>query len=80
MGVSCITITIEEFERLIEKEKKLNKIMDLHNVVMRDIKETNKLAFEKMLAGDKEAFDEAIDKQTLKNVNYIGGINDILGE
>lgn len=80
MRRSCITITIEEFERLIEKEKKLNKIIKLHIVNMKEMEETNKLAFEKMLAGDKEAFDEAIDKQTLRNIKYIARINNILGE
>lgn len=78
MGVSTVTITIEEFERLIEKEKKLNKIMDAHSTIMIEIKETNKLAFEKMLAGDKEAFKKLIDKQTLRDVEYIAEINDIL--
>ena len=80
MGVSCVTITIEEFERLIEKEKKLDKIMDAHSAIMREIRETNKLAIEKLLAGDKKGFDEAIDKQTLRDVEFIGKINNILGD
>ena len=74
MGVSCVTITIEEFERLIEKAKKLDKIMDAHSAIMREIKETNKLAIEKLYAGDNEAFDKTIDKQTLRDVEFIGKI------
>ena len=80
MGVSTVTISIEEFEDLISCKRKIEKITELKDQNIKEIKETNKLALAKMIIGDTTSYKRIMDTQELKNIDYIGNILEVLRE
>ena len=78
MGVSCVTITIEEFERLIKAKKKLDKILELKGANIMTIKETNRLAKKAIIEGDMETVGNLVMEQDKKNLIYMAKIAEIL--
>ena len=78
MGVSCVTITIEEFERLVKAKKKLDKILELKDSNIRTIRETNKLAKKSIIDGDMGTVEKLVLEQDKKNVIYMAKIVEVL--
>jgi hypothetical protein len=78
MGVSCVTITIEEFERLIKAKKKFDKIVDLKNSNLMSIRETNRIAKRAVIDGDMETVGKLVLEQDKKNLIYMAKIVEVL--
>lgn len=78
MGVSCITITIEEFERLIKAKKKLDKIVELKDSNAMSIRETNRIAKRAIIDGDMERVVQLVTEQDNKNLIYMAKIVEVL--
>lgn len=78
MGVSCVTITIEEFERLIKAKKKLDKIIELKDSNIMTIRATNKIAKRAIIDGDMETVGKLVLEQDKKNLIYMSKIVEVL--
>lgn len=80
MGVSCVTITIEEFEKLIKAKKKLDKIIELKDNNIMAIRETNRIAKRAIIDGDIERVGQLVKEQDKKNLIYMAKIIEVLEE
>lgn len=78
MGVSCVTITIEEFERLIKAKKKLDKIVELKDSNIMSIRETNRIGKRAIIDGDMERVRKLVLEQDKKNLIYMNRIIKVL--
>ena len=78
MGVSTVTISIEEFEELIKCKRKLEKIKELKNSNIIAIRETNSLATKSLLDEDMEKAQKLILEQDKKNLIYMAKIVEVL--
>lgn len=78
MGVSTVTISIEEFEDLISSKRKLKRIRQLKDWNTETIRETNKLAKESIICGDMKALEALVTEQDKKNLIYMAKIMEVL--
>lgn len=78
MGLTTVTISIEEFEDLISSKRKLKRITELTNRNNETIRETNKLAKESIILGDMKAVNALVTEQDKKNLIYMAKIMEVL--
>jgi len=78
MGVSCVTITIEEFERLIKAKRKLDKIVELKDNNIMRIRELNRKAKKAIIDGDTESLEKLLLEQDNKNLIYMADVIKVL--
>lgn len=78
MGVSCVTITIEEFEDLIKCKRKFEKIKELKDSNTMSIRETNRIAKRAIIDGDMERVGQLVEEQDKKNLIYMAKIIEVL--
>lgn len=78
MGVSTVTISIEEFEDLIKCKRKFEKIKELKNSNVSTIRETNRLAKKSIIDGDMETVEKLVLEQDKKNLIYMTKIVEVL--
>lgn len=78
MGVLTVTISIEEFEELINCKGKLERIKELKTKNIEQVKETNRLFEIKHNEGDREACERLLREQSVNNIIYIAKIALIL--
>lgn len=78
MGVSGVTITIEEFERLIKAKKKLDKIVELKESNNMSIRETNRMAKRAIIDGDMERVVQIVTEQDNKNLICMAKMIEVL--
>lgn len=78
MGVSYVTITIEEFENLIGCKRKLEEIRRLKDENVKSVKMTNMCIEQNMRRGNEERAKEFLEKQDVLNIIYIANIARVL--
>ena len=78
MGVSCVTITIEEFERLIKAKRKLDKMVELKDNHIKAIIDTSRKGKRAVNNGDIESLENLISEQDNKNLIYMADVIKIL--
>lgn len=78
MGVSTVTISIEEFEDLIKCKRKLEKIKELKDSNVISIRETNRLGKRAVIDGDMETVGKLVFEQDNKNLIYMSNIIKVL--
>lgn len=78
MGVSTVTISIEEFEDLINCKRKLIEIRKLKDENIKSVKMTNMCVEQNMRRGNEERAKEFLAKQDAINIIYIANIARVL--
>lgn len=78
MGVSTVTISIEEFEDLIENKKKIEAIKEVMLKNKKDLHNASKAMICSMIQGNFKEAEEIRENQDNKNINCLIEIDKIV--